>query len=104
MARLGQPAWDFCSAWTFSAVSRCGLRLAPCCCIACGICAVHWIGIDPSRYQTVAVKSMHHFRAAFEAIARRVVLVDTGALCSEIYTPELFSKARRPIYPLDKMA
>jgi len=46
---------------------------------------------------------MHHFRAAFEPIARQVVLVDTGALCSEIYTPELFSKARRPIYPLDKM-
>jgi microcystin degradation protein MlrC len=47
---------------------------------------------------------MHHFRAAFEPIARQVVLVDTGALCSEIYTPALFSKARRPIYPLDKMA
>jgi microcystin degradation protein MlrC len=40
------------------------------------------LGIDPSRYQTVAVKSMHHFRAAFEPIARQVVLVDTGALCS----------------------
>ncbi|HEX3501294.1 MAG TPA: M81 family metallopeptidase [Stellaceae bacterium] len=61
------------------------------------------LGIDPARYQTVAVKSMHHFRAAFEPIARQVVLVDTGALCSEIYTPKLFSKARRPIYPLDKL-
>lgn len=61
------------------------------------------LGIDPSRYQTVAVKSMHHFRAAFEPIARQVVLVDTGALCSEVYTPELFSKARRPIYPLDRL-
>ena len=30
-----------------------------------------------------------------------VVLVDTGALCSEIYTPELFTKVRRPIWPLD---
>jgi microcystin degradation protein MlrC len=59
------------------------------------------LGIDPVRYQTVAVKSMHHFRAAFEPIARAVVLVDTGALCAEIYTPELFTKVRRPIYPLD---
>src|SRR5438445_10239741 len=33
----------------------------------------------------VAVKSMQHFRAAFEPITRQVVLVDTGALCSEIY-------------------
>jgi len=50
---------------------------------------------------TVAVKSMQHFRAAFEPIAREVVLVDTGALCSEIYTPELFTRVRRPIWPLD---
>ena len=59
------------------------------------------LGIDPTRYQTVAVKSMQHFRAAFEPIARHVVLVDTGALCSEIYTPALFTKVRRPVWPLD---
>jgi microcystin degradation protein MlrC len=59
------------------------------------------LGVDPTRYRTVAVKSMQHFRAAFEPIARQVVLVDTGALCSEIYTPELFTRVRRPIYPLD---
>jgi microcystin degradation protein MlrC len=61
------------------------------------------LGIDPTRYPTVAVKSMQHFRAAFEPIAREVILVDTGALCSEIYTPELFDKAPRPIWPLDAM-
>jgi microcystin degradation protein MlrC len=59
------------------------------------------LGIDPTRYRTVAVKSMQHFRAAFEPIAREIVLVDTGALCSEIYTPELFTRVRRPIWPLD---
>jgi microcystin degradation protein MlrC len=59
------------------------------------------LGIDPTRYRTVAVKSMQHFRAAFEPIAREVVLVDTHALCSEIYTPELFTRVRRPIWPLD---
>jgi microcystin degradation protein MlrC len=62
------------------------------------------LGIDPTRYATVAVKSMQHFRAAFEPIAREVILVDTGALCSEIYTPELFDKVRRPIWPLDPIA
>jgi microcystin degradation protein MlrC len=61
------------------------------------------LGIDPIRYATVAVKSMQHFRAAFEPIAREVVLVDTGALCSEIYTPELFTKLRRPVWPLDEI-
>jgi microcystin degradation protein MlrC len=59
------------------------------------------LGVDPTRYRTVAVKSMQHFRAAFEPIARQVILVDTGALCSEIYTPELFTRVRRPIWPLD---
>src|SRR5271169_741682 len=62
------------------------------------------LGIDPTRYRTVAVKSMQHFRAAFEPIAREGVLVDTGALCSEIYTPELFTRVRRPIWPLDPIA
>jgi microcystin degradation protein MlrC len=59
------------------------------------------LGIEPTRYRTVAVKSMQHFRAAFEPIGREVILVDTGALCSEIYTPELFTKVRRPVWPLD---
>jgi microcystin degradation protein MlrC len=59
------------------------------------------LGVDPTRYRIVAVKSMQHFRAAFEPIAREVILVDTGSLCSEIYTPELFTKVRRPVWPLD---
>jgi microcystin degradation protein MlrC len=61
------------------------------------------LGIDPTRYSTVCVKSMQHFRAAFEPIAREVILVDTGALCSEVYTPELFDKVRRPVWPLDDL-
>src|SRR6201997_4922836 len=44
------------------------------------------LGIDPTRYTTVAVKSMQHFRAAFEPIAREVILVDTGSLCQVNYT------------------
>jgi microcystin degradation protein MlrC len=59
------------------------------------------LGIDPTRYTTVCVKSMQHFRAAFEPIAREIILADTGALCSETYTPELFDKVRRPVWPLD---
>ncbi|MGH7099188.1 MAG: M81 family metallopeptidase [Stellaceae bacterium] len=59
------------------------------------------LGLDPTRYTTVAVKSMQHFRAAFEAIAREVILVDTGALCAVHYPAERYVKARRPIWPLD---
>jgi microcystin degradation protein MlrC len=61
------------------------------------------LGIDPARYPTVAVKSMQHFRAAFEPIAREVILVDTGALCSEIYTPEHYDRVPRPVWPIDPM-
>jgi microcystin degradation protein MlrC len=62
------------------------------------------LGVDPTRYTTVAVKSMQHFRAAFEPIARDIVLVDTGALCQANYTPESFTKVRRPIWPFDPIA
>jgi microcystin degradation protein MlrC len=59
------------------------------------------LGIDPTRCATVCVKSMQHFRAAFEPIAREVILVDTGALCAPRYSPELYRKVRRPVWPLD---
>jgi len=61
------------------------------------------LGLDPTRYSTVAVKSMQHFRAAFEPIAREIILVHTGALCQVDYTPELFDKVRRPVWPLDEI-
>src|SRR5258707_533748 len=41
------------------------------------------MGVDPTRKLTLAVKSMHHFRAAFEPISREVLLVDSGSLCTE---------------------
>jgi microcystin degradation protein MlrC len=61
------------------------------------------MGIDPTQFRTVCVKSMHHFRAAFAPIARQVVLVDTGALCSERFSADLFPKVRRPIWPIDPL-
>lgn len=59
-------------------------------------------GIDPSEKSVVALKSMQHFRAAFEPIAARVIVCDSGALC----TPDLarlpYQKVPRPIFPLDR--
>jgi hypothetical protein len=34
----------------------------------------------------------------------KTLLVDTGAPRSEIYTPELFTKVRRPVWPFDPIA
>src|SRR5438132_5544203 len=61
------------------------------------------LGIDPTRYTTVCVKSMQHFRAAFEPIAREIILVDTGALCSAAYPAEMYQTVRRPLWPFDEM-
>jgi len=39
-------------------------------------------GIDPGTKDVVVVKSVQHFRAAYEPIARAILLVDSGGICS----------------------
>ena len=58
-------------------------------------------GIDPRAKRIVAVKSMQHFRAAFEPIASRVVVCDSGALASPDLTKFTFTRVPSPMYPLD---
>ena len=62
------------------------------------------LGVDPTRKATIAVKSMHHFRAAFQPIAREVIVVDSGSLCSENFNAMPFKNVRRPVWPLDENA
>jgi microcystin degradation protein MlrC len=57
--------------------------------------------IDPRACSVVAVKSWHHFRAAFEPISRKVMLVDSGGLASRDLKRFTYHRIRRPIYPLD---
>ena len=59
------------------------------------------LGLDPTRKSTIIVKSMQHFRAAFQPIAREVIEVDTGALSTRNFTERPYRKVRRPIWPLD---
>ncbi|SED91541.1 Microcystin degradation protein MlrC, contains DUF1485 domain [Rhizobiales bacterium GAS188] len=59
------------------------------------------LGVDPTRKSTVIVKSMQHFRAAFEPIARDVLEVDTGALSTRNFKERPYKNVRRPIWPLD---
>ncbi len=61
-------------------------------------------GIDPAAKTVVAVKSMQHFRAAFEPIAARIIVCDSGALCTPDLTKLPYKNVRRPIYPLDDIA
>ncbi|GAB6145962.1 M81 family metallopeptidase [Desulfocicer niacini] len=58
-------------------------------------------GIDPVTCSVIALKSWHHFRAAFEPIASRVVLCDSGALVQMDLRRYTYKQVRRPVFPLD---
>jgi len=58
-------------------------------------------GIQPATCKVVALKSMQHFRAAFEPIAGKVVVCDSGALCSPNYAALPYLRVPRPLFPLD---
>ena len=58
-------------------------------------------GIDPREKSVVALKSMQHFRAAFEPIAGEVIVCDSGALCTINYKALNYHRVPRPIHPLD---
>ena len=60
-------------------------------------------GIDPQRKGVVVLKSMHHFRAAFEPIAGKVIVCDSGALCTPRYDRLPYRNVPRPIFPLDRI-
>jgi len=60
------------------------------------------VGIEPVRKATLAVKSAHHFRAAFGPLARDVLVVDEGGgltLCD--FERLHHQHVRRPVFPLD---
>lgn len=59
-------------------------------------------GIDPARKSVVALKSMQHFRAAFEPIAGKVIVCDSGALCTTHLEKLPYRNVPRPVYPLDR--
>lgn len=59
-------------------------------------------GIEPTRLRFLVVKSMQHFRAAFEPIAEKVIVCDSGALATPRAELRSYVRVRRPIWPLDR--
>ena len=59
-------------------------------------------GIDPVAKSVVALKSMQHFRAAFEPIAGEIIVCDSGALCTPDLSKLPYRNVPRPIFPLDR--
>jgi microcystin degradation protein MlrC len=62
------------------------------------------VGLEPREAQIVVVKSPAAFRAAYEPFAAEVAVVDAPGVCSPDLRALPFSRARRPIYPLDDIA
>lgn len=63
---------------------------------------VRTFGIEPADLRFLVVKSMQHFRAAFEPVAGRVIVCDSGALATPQAHLRPYSRVRRPIWPLDR--
>ena len=63
-------------------------------------CFTH-AGLDPEAFRYILIKSRQHFRAAFEPIAKHVVLAAGPGVCSSDYSQFDFTRLKRPIYPLD---
>ncbi|MBB4065988.1 M81 family metallopeptidase [Gellertiella hungarica] len=59
-------------------------------------------GIEPSNLTYLVVKSMQHFRAAFEPVSARVIVCDSGALATPRAELRPYVRVRRPIWPLDR--
>ena len=58
-------------------------------------------GIEPARRAVLGLKGKGHFRAAFEPISRRVVLVEGPGITGADLSRLAFRHVRRPIWPLD---
>lgn len=59
------------------------------------------VGIEPRERSIVVVKSMQHFRAAFEPIAQNIIVTDAGGLGTPNFANRIYKNIRRPVYPLD---
>ncbi|PLS17908.1 MlrC domain protein [Bacillus sp. M6-12] len=61
-------------------------------------------GIDVHKSRIVALKSSHHFRAAFTPIAKEIITVDSPGLGSANLSLFQHKKVARPIYPFDSVS
>ncbi len=59
------------------------------------------VGLDPSRFALVFVKSPSHFRVSYTPIAARVLIADTPGPTAANMRRIPFTKVTRPFWPLD---
>jgi microcystin degradation protein MlrC len=61
-------------------------------------------GIEPTNRRVIGLKGKGHFRAAFEPIANRVILVEGPGITGADLSRLDLDRVRRPIWPLDSEA
>lgn len=61
------------------------------------------VGLDPADAALVFVKSPSHFRVAYSPLARQVLNADTPGCTWGNMRALTFSKATRPLYPIDEV-
>jgi microcystin degradation protein MlrC len=61
-------------------------------------------GIEPTKLRVIGLKGKGHFRAAFEPISSKVILIEGPGITGSDLTRLPFKKLRRPIWPLDPEA
>jgi len=61
------------------------------------------VGIEPKDMKVVVVKSPNTFRAAYQSIAKEIIMLDTPGMCSASLISMPFKNIKRPIYPFDDM-
>lgn len=59
--------------------------------------------VEPASLKFLVLKSMQHFRAAFEPLAGKVVVCDSGALATPRAELRPYVRVKRPIWPLDHL-
>ncbi len=61
------------------------------------------VGLDPEDAKIVVVKSPIGFRAAYEPIAKKILLADCSGLAPSNLNLLTYKKVPRPLFPLDKL-
>ena len=62
------------------------------------------LGVDPRARHLTVVKSMNHFRAEFEPLAKTIIYCAAPGAIDVQYARLPYRRVRRPIYPLDAKA
>ena len=58
-------------------------------------------GMDPTAIGIVVVKSAVHFRAAFQHIAKEIIIADGPGLTAMDLKQFPYQRIRRPMFPID---